>query len=81
MENISILRRISLIHSYKCNKTTSTATAIGSFNTLSELKGLIVNSQTNDFQIVNEKIIEWQNQNPIVTDSDIISILNFKKNG
>jgi len=81
MENISILRRISLIHASKCNKTTSTSTAIGSFNTLIELKGLIVNCQNNDFQSVNEKIIEWQNQNPMVTDSDINSTLNYKKNG
>lgn len=81
MENISIFRRISLIHTVKCNKTISMNTAIESFNTLSYLKGLIENSQTDDLKIVNEKVVEWQNQKPVVTDYDLNHLLNSKRNG
>lgn len=81
MENISIFRRISLIHAVKCNKTTSMTTAIESFNELSDLKGLIENSQTDDLKNVNERIAEWQNQNPVVTDYDLDYLLNSKRNG
>jgi len=81
MENISILRKISLIHAVKCNKTTSTATAIGSFNTLIDLKVLIENSQSNDLEVLNEKVIEWQNQKPEVSNYEISSLLSYKRNG
>jgi len=70
-----MLRKISLIHAVKCNKTTSEMIAIQSFNTLGELKNQIDIYQAPDFQDINTLVDVWQNQVPIVTDSDINSLL------
>lgn len=70
-----MLRKISLIHAVKCNKTTSEMIAIQSFNTLGELKNQIDINQTPDFQGIIPLVDAWQNQVPIVTDYDINFLL------
>jgi hypothetical protein len=75
MEKISMLRKISLIHAVKCDKTTSDMIAIQSSNTLSELINQIVVNQAHDFQGIIALVDAWQNQVPIVTDYDINFLL------
>ena len=75
MGKISMLRKISLIHAIKCNKTASEMIAIQSFNTLGKLKNQININQAPDFQDINTLVDLWQNQVPIVTDYDIDSLL------
>ncbi len=78
MRKISIFRRIELIHAAKCNKAKSFLTSVSSCNTIGEIRSLIEKNQTHDFQIINDKIVAWQNQVPIVADYDIYNRCDIK---
>ncbi len=72
MCKINILREISLIHAVKCCKTSSDIVAINSFTTLLELKQIL--EEETKYQKLKEKISAWKNQEPVVTDIEIISL-------
>lgn len=72
MDKISILREISLIHAVKCCKTSSDVVAVNSFTTLLKFKQIL--EEEDEYQKLKEKISAWKNQEPIVTDIEIISL-------
>lgn len=76
MIKIETLREISLIHAVKCGKTQLDSVAINSFNTLNEIKRMIETDI--DSNLIIEQISNWKNQEPIVTNNEILSLFKNK---
>lgn len=76
-EKHNLLKRLSAIHTLKCNKSISFELALKSFNELSEFKILVLKSPDNELFDISSKIDVWQSTNPSVSEHEIIELLKF----
>ena len=61
-----LLRRISKIHSAKCNKSVTFDEAVASFDELNKLKGLVIEAEENQMVEIIIQIQNWAGTSPAV---------------
>lgn len=76
MSNITLLRRIAIIHAIKANRTNIDSQVEESYNKQAELKSKITSALTQENLLLKE-IQDWANSDPIATEREIIKV--FKK--
>ena len=69
--SLSIYRKLSIIHSIKCNYTGSSRVAEESFHKLNELKNRLSNGK-----LENQVIQDWMTTNPAVSEAEIEMLAN-----
>jgi hypothetical protein len=75
MSNITVSRRIAIIHAIKCKKTESDLVADESYSKQANFQGKIREGVT-DLPALHSEINRWAESSPIVTEKDIDEILN-----
>lgn len=70
-----LLRRASVIHAIKCDKTTSFEKALASSNRLKELLQLLVDSEDDKLEDISNQINEWAASNPMVLEKEINQLI------
>jgi hypothetical protein len=76
MNKLILLRKASIVHLIKCEKSIDFSEAIMSFDQLSFLKREIQQMDEDNLSGVNKKINDWAGTNPIVTDREIDDFMN-----
>jgi hypothetical protein len=75
MNQLTICRKLSLIHAVKCNKAVSFEIAQQSNNELIEFFNRLTSISDEEHQTFNQDVKSWMNTHPIVTDQNIQDIL------
>ena len=76
MSNITLLRRIAIIHAIKVNRTNIDSQVEESYNRQAELKSKITSALAQEILLLKE-VQDWANSGPIATEKEIIKV--FKK--
>jgi hypothetical protein len=75
MNQLTICRRLSLIHAVKCNKATSFDIARQSSDELQNFFNRLASVSDGGAEVSSTEVQTWMNNTPIVTEQDINELL------